>query len=89
MQLKILHKILYVHCMMNTNTNSYEFQFSIDRKDSNADVQQKLMQLINHSKIGINVAACRGHPRPSHQGQEATRRRESRPRAVEIGRAHV
>ena len=41
---------------LNTNTNSYEFQFSIDRKDSNADVQQKLMQLINHSKIGINAS---------------------------------
>ena len=41
---------------LNTNTNSYEFQFSVDRKDSNADVQQKLMQLINHSKIGINAS---------------------------------
>ena len=39
---------------LNTNTNSYEFQFSVDRKDSNADVQQKLMQLINHSKIGLH-----------------------------------
>ena len=41
---------------LNTNTNSYEFQFSVDRKDSNADVQQKLMQLINHSKIGITAS---------------------------------
>lgn len=40
---------------LNTNTNSYEFQFSVDKRDSNADVQQKLMQLINHSKIGITA----------------------------------
>ena len=41
---------------LNTNTNSYVFQFSVDRKDSNAEVQQKLMQLIIYSKIGINAS---------------------------------
>ena len=44
---------------LNTNTNSYEFQFSVDKNDTNLSIQRKLMQLINHSQIGITASLDR------------------------------
>lgn len=38
-----------------TNFNSYEFQFSVSGRDSNRDVQEKLVRLINNAGVGLHA----------------------------------
>lgn len=40
---------------LNTEFSSYEFQYSVGEKDTNRDVQQKLIRLINSSGIGLKA----------------------------------
>ena len=40
---------------LNTEFSSYEFQYSVGEKDTNRDVQQKLMRLINSAGIGLKA----------------------------------
>lgn len=41
---------------LNTNTSSYEFQYTIAPDDTNDSIQQKLAKLINSAGIGLNAA---------------------------------
>lgn len=41
---------------LNTNTSSYEFQFSVTSNDTNASLLQKLAKLVNNAAIGLNAA---------------------------------
>ena len=41
---------------LTTNLSSYEFQYSINGNDSNYDVQQKLVRLINNANVGLKAA---------------------------------
>ncbi len=40
---------------LNTNTSSYEFQYSISSDDTNSSIQQKLAKLVNSAGIGLNA----------------------------------
>lgn len=40
---------------LTTNLSSYEFQFSVSGKDTNQDVQEKLIRLINNSNVGLHA----------------------------------
>lgn len=40
---------------LNTNTSSYEFQFSVTSNDTNASLLQKLAKLVNNAAIGLNA----------------------------------
>lgn len=41
---------------LTTNLNSYEFQYSVGDKDTNRDVQEKLIRLLNNSNIGLRAS---------------------------------
>lgn len=41
---------------LTTELNSFEFQYSVDAKDTNKDVQEKLIRLINNSNTGLRAA---------------------------------
>lgn len=41
---------------LSTDLSSYEFQFSVGQKDTNYEVQQKLLRLINSSGIGLKAS---------------------------------
>lgn len=41
---------------LTTNLNSYEFQYSISDKDTNQDIQEKIMRLINNSNVGLSAS---------------------------------
>lgn len=41
---------------LTTNLSSYEFQYSVSGKDSNQDIQEKLIRLINNANIGLRAA---------------------------------
>ena len=41
---------------LTTNLSSYEFQYSVNNKDTNQDVQEKLMRLINNSNVGLRAS---------------------------------
>lgn len=41
---------------LSTNTNSYEFQFTITPEDTNSSIQHKLAKLINHAGIGLTAS---------------------------------
>lgn len=38
-----------------TNMSSYEFQYNVSAKDTNRDVQEKLIRLVNNSNIGLQA----------------------------------
>lgn len=40
---------------LSTNFSSYEFQYNIAPQDTNYDVQQKLMRLINNANVGLRA----------------------------------
>lgn len=40
---------------LDTPSNSYEFQFNVNDKDTNLDVQQKLYRLFNSSDVGLTA----------------------------------
>lgn len=40
---------------LNTEFNSYEFQYSVSDKDTNRDVQNKMIRLINSAGIGLKA----------------------------------
>lgn len=40
---------------LNTNTSSYEFQFSVTPSDTNVSLLQKLAKLVNNAGIGLNA----------------------------------
>lgn len=40
---------------LSTNTNSYEFQFTVNEDDTNRSVQNKLVRLFNTARIGIQA----------------------------------
>ncbi len=40
---------------LNTNTSSYEFQFSVTPSDTNSSLLQKLAKLVNNAGIGLNA----------------------------------
>ena len=40
---------------LNTEFSSYEFQYSVGEKDTNRDIQQKLIRLINSAGIGLKA----------------------------------
>lgn len=41
---------------LTTEFNSFEFQYSVNAKDTNKDVQEKLIRLINNSNTGLRAA---------------------------------
>ena len=41
---------------LTTNLSSYEFQYSVDEKDTNQSVQAKLIRLINNSNVGLRAS---------------------------------
>lgn len=41
---------------LTTNLSSYEFQYSVNTKDTNQDVQEKIMRLINNSNVGLRAS---------------------------------
>lgn len=41
---------------LNTNLNSYEFQYSVSENSTNLDVQEKIIRLINSSSIGLRAS---------------------------------
>lgn len=41
---------------LNTNTSSYEFQFSVTPSDTNISLLQKLAKLVNNAGIGLNAS---------------------------------
>lgn len=41
---------------LTTNLSSYEFQYSVNDKDTNQDVQEKIMRLINNSNVGLSAS---------------------------------
>lgn len=43
---------------LNTELNSYEFQYTVGTNDTNLKVQEKLARLINSSGTGIKAAIC-------------------------------
>lgn len=45
---------------LNTNTNSYEFQYNINTGDTNGDVFRKLARLVNNSHIGLKADILNG-----------------------------
>ncbi len=45
---------------IHINGMNYEFQYSIGSSDSNYDIQNKLVRLINHSNIGLNASIVEG-----------------------------
>lgn len=53
---------------LNTTLNSYEFQFNVEKNDTNQSVQEKIAQLINDSKIGMTADILR-----NEKGQSALR----------------
>lgn len=50
------------------NSLSYEFQFTVNRGDTNDDMQQRLTRLINNSRIGLNADIIEN---PDDPGQSA------------------
>ncbi len=45
---------------LNTEFNSYEFQYSVGEKDTNRDVQDKIVRLINSAGIGLKAELSEG-----------------------------
>uniref|UniRef100_UPI004056FDBC flagellar filament capping protein FliD n=1 Tax=Agathobacter sp. TaxID=2021311 RepID=UPI004056FDBC len=45
---------------LNTGSSSYEFQFSVNKTDTNQDILKKLANLINHSTLGITATIRNG-----------------------------
>lgn len=41
---------------LSTNLSSYEFQFSVSGRDSNQDVQEKIIRLINNANVGLRAS---------------------------------
>lgn len=41
---------------LTTNLSSYEFQYSVSGKDTNRDVQEKLLRLINNANVGLHAS---------------------------------
>lgn len=41
---------------LTTELNSFEFQYSVNARDTNKDVQEKLIRLINNSNTGLRAA---------------------------------
>ncbi len=41
---------------LSTNLRSYEFQYSVSDTDTNQDVQQKLIRLINNANVGLDAS---------------------------------
>lgn len=41
---------------LSTNLSSYEFQYTVGEKDTNLDVQEKLIRLINNSNVGLRAS---------------------------------
>ena len=50
------------------NSLSYEFQFAINKGDTNSDVQQRITRLINNANIGISAETA---DNPADTGQSA------------------
>lgn len=44
---------------LNTNSSSYEFQFGVNTGETNGEVQEKLMRLVNNSGLGIEADIIR------------------------------
>lgn len=40
---------------LDTQSNSYEFQFNVGNRDTNLEVQQKISRLVNNSDIGLRA----------------------------------
>lgn len=45
---------------LNTNINSYEFQFNVNTGDTNEDVLRKLSRLVNNANIGLKSDVLNG-----------------------------
>lgn len=41
---------------LTTNLSSYEFQYSVSGKDTNLDIQEKLIRLINNANVGLHAS---------------------------------
>lgn len=50
---------------ISINDMNYEFQFSVNESETNLDVQERLMRLINNSDIGIRAALAESEGRTS------------------------
>ena len=50
---------------ININDMNYEFQFSVGESESNRDVQERLVRLINNSDIGIRASLAESEGRSS------------------------
>ncbi|MED9904668.1 MAG: flagellar capping protein [Lachnospiraceae bacterium] len=50
---------------VSINDLNYEFQFNINAEDTNKDVQERLVRLINNAHIGINARLDEGDARSS------------------------
>lgn len=50
---------------ININDMNYEFQFSVGESESNKDVQERLVRLINNSDIGIRASLAESEGRSS------------------------
>ncbi len=50
---------------ININDMNYEFQFSVGESESNKDVQERLVRLINNSDIGIKASLAESEGRSS------------------------
>lgn len=50
---------------VNVNDMNYEFQFAISESETNRDVQERLVRLINHSDIGIKASLAESDGRTS------------------------
>lgn len=41
---------------LSTNLSSYEFQYTVGERETNRDVQEKLIRLINNSNVGLHAS---------------------------------
>jgi len=48
---------------LNINDMSYEFQFGINREDTNKEIQERLARLVNNASIGIKASIVDGNGR--------------------------
>lgn len=45
---------------ININDTDYEFQFSVEEGDNNADIEGRIARLISHANVGLNATVING-----------------------------
>lgn len=56
---------------LNTNSSSYEFQFSVNPGETNLDIMKKLANLVNRSTLGLSASIRHGNEEDGNAGSSA------------------